>query len=164
MGSFKSFARKAGWIILIIISILLACIPILVGILLLWSPGRPKPFSDEYGRQPESSLSEKIHVNINGLEQGMFIQSKDITNPVLLFLHGGPGMPEYFLTQRYPTGLEDDFTVVWWDQRGSGLSYRSDIPLETMTYEQLIADTLEVTNYQRHRFGKEKIHLMAHSV
>jgi pimeloyl-ACP methyl ester carboxylesterase len=80
---------------------------------------------------------------------------------VLLFLHGG--MPVYFLSERYPTGLEDDFTVVWWEQRGSGISYSADIPPEKMTLEQMIADTVEVTNYLRNRFGKEKIYLMGHS-
>ena len=72
-------------------------------------------------------------------------------------------MPEYFLTEQYPTGLEDDFTVVWWDQRGAGLSYSPAIPAETMTLEQFIADTLSVTDYLRNRFSKEKIYLMAHS-
>jgi pimeloyl-ACP methyl ester carboxylesterase len=91
----------------------------------------------------------------------MFIKSKDASHPVLLYLHGG--MPEYFLTQRYPTGLEDYFTVVWWEQRGSGISYGADIPPETMTLEQMISDTLEVTNYLRRRFDKEKIYLMGHS-
>jgi pimeloyl-ACP methyl ester carboxylesterase len=107
------------------------------------------------------SISEKIYVNVNGVEQGMFIKSKDATHPVLLYLHGG--MPEYFLTQQYPTGLEDYFTIVWWEQRGSGISYSADIPPETMTLEQMISDTLEVTNYLRHRFGQEKIYLMGHS-
>lgn len=91
----------------------------------------------------------------------MFIMSKDATHPVLLYLHGG--MPDYFLTQKYPTGLEDYFTVVWWEQRGSGLSYSADIPPETMTLEQMVSDTLELTNYLRHRFGQEKIYLMGHS-
>ena len=91
----------------------------------------------------------------------MFIKSKNAGNPVLLYLHGG--MPDYFLTQKYPTGLEDDFTVVWWEQRGSGLSYYPDISPESVTVEQLISDTLEVTNYLHHRFGKEKIYLMGHS-
>jgi pimeloyl-ACP methyl ester carboxylesterase len=72
-------------------------------------------------------------------------------------------MTDYFLTQRYPTGLDDSFTVVWWEQRGSGLSYRADIPPETMTVEQFIADTLAVTNYVRQRFGQEKIYLLGHS-
>ena len=161
--SFRSFLRKAGRILLIIFSILLACALILVGVLLVWSPGKPAPIVDENGNPLAGSVSEKIHVTINGVEQGMFIKSKDINNPVLLFLHGGPGMPEYFLTQRYPTGLEGYFTVCWWEQRGSGLSYSADIPPETMTVEQLVSDTLEVTNYLRHRFHKEKIYLMGHS-
>jgi pimeloyl-ACP methyl ester carboxylesterase len=159
--SIQSFAQKARHIMLIIFSILLACILILMGVLLAFSPGKPEPFLGENGRPLAGSISEKLFVNINGVEQGMFIKSKDATHPVLLYLHGG--MPEYFLTQKYPTGLEDYFTVVWWEQRGSGISYRADIPPETMTLEQMISDTLEVTNYLRHRFGKEKIYLMGHS-
>ena len=135
----------------------------LLGILLLLSPGTPNPIVDENGRPLRGSLSEKIYVNINGVQQGMFITSKDNNYPVLLFLHGGPGVPEYWLTQRYPTGLENYFTVCWWEQRGAGLSYSPDMRPETLTYEQLISDTLEVTNYLRHRFGKDKIYLMAHS-
>jgi pimeloyl-ACP methyl ester carboxylesterase len=149
--------------ILMIPAILLVCVIILGGLLLASSPGKPEPFLDENGNPLADSISEKIRVNINGTEQGMFIKGKDIDNPVLLFVHGGPGMPEYWLTQRYPTGLEDHFTVVWWEQRGAGLSYSPDIPPETMTAEQFVADTLEVTNYLRTRFGKEKIYLMAHS-
>ena len=141
--------------------ILLACLLILMGVLRLWSHGKPTPFVDENGSPLAGSISEKVFVNINGVEQGMFIKSKDATHPVLLYLHGG--MPDTFLTQRYPTGLEDYFTVVWWEQRGSGISYSADIPPETMTLEQMISDTLEVTNYLRHRFGKEKIYLMGHS-
>ena len=161
--SIKSFVRKVIRIMLTIPAVLLVCVLILVGVLLAYSPGKPEPFLDENGKPLAGSISEKVFVDINGVEQGMFIKSKDINNPVLLFVHGGPGMPEYWLTQRYPTGLEDHFTVVWWEQRGAGLSYSADIPPETMTAEQFISDTLEVTNYLRERFGKEKIYLMAHS-
>jgi pimeloyl-ACP methyl ester carboxylesterase len=159
--SIQSFAQKARHIMLILFSTLLGCLLILVGVLLACSPGKPEPFLDENGSPLAGSISEKVFVNINGVEQGMFIKSKDATHPVLLYLHGG--MPEYFLTQKYPTGLEDYFTVVWWEQRGSGLSYSTDIPPETMTVEQLISDTLAVTNYLRNRFGQEKIYLMGHS-
>jgi pimeloyl-ACP methyl ester carboxylesterase len=82
-------------------------------------------------------ISEKVFADINGVRQGMFIQGNDAARPVLLCLHGG--LPEYFLTERYPTGLEDDFTMVWWEQRGAGLSYRRDISPETMTLQQFIA-------------------------
>lgn len=146
---------------LTILLIFFVCMLILAGVLLAYSPGKAKPFLDERGKPLEGSISEKIRVKINGVEQGMFIKSKNSTNPVLLYLHGG--MPDYFLTQKYPTGLEDYFTVVWWEQRGSGLSYSTDIPPETMTLEQMISDTKEVTNYLRKRFGQDKIYLMGHS-
>lgn len=148
---------------LVIISILLAGIFVLMGILLVMSPGKSESFRDKNGNLLAGSISEKIYVNINGAEQGMFIKSKNASNPVLLFVHGGPGMPEYWLTQRYPTGLEDYFTVVWWEQRGAGLSYSPDIPAETMTAEQFVSDTLEVARYLHQRFGQDKIYLMAHS-
>ncbi|MEW6184933.1 MAG: alpha/beta hydrolase [Thermodesulfobacteriota bacterium] len=148
---------------LIIVSIPLGVMLILLVVLLALSPGRPEPFLDENGKALEGSISEKSHVLINGVQQGMFIEGKDIGNPVLLFLHGGTAMPEYFLRQKYPTGLEQYFTVCWWDRRGAGLSYSANIPPETMTLEQLISDTIEVTNYLRNRFNQDKIFLMAHS-
>lgn len=159
----KSLARRVVRIMLIIPAVLLVCVIILVGVLLAFSPGKPEPFLDKDGRPLEHSISEKIHVNINGVEQGMFIKGKDKTKPVILFLHGGPGMPEYAISRSYPLVLENYFTVCWWEQRGAGLSYSSDIPPESMTFEQLISDTLEVTNYLRKRFGQEKIYLMGHS-
>jgi pimeloyl-ACP methyl ester carboxylesterase len=110
-----------------------------------------------------SPRSEKVFADINGVEQGMVVQRKDEMAPVLLWVHGGPGMTDYFLTQRYPTGVEDCFTVVWWEQRGAGLSYHAGIPPATMTVEQFIADTLAVTEYLRHRYDREKIYLLGHS-
>lgn len=72
-------------------------------------------------------------------------------------------MPFYFLSKKYPAGLEDYFTVVWWEQRGSGMSYSASIPPESITLEQMVSDTREVTNYLRIRFGQDKIYLMGHS-
>jgi pimeloyl-ACP methyl ester carboxylesterase len=119
------------------------------------------PFVDENGVPLSGSISEKVFVDINGVRQGMFIKGKNSDNPVLLILHGG--MPESFLTDQYPTGLEDAFTLVWWEQRGSGISYSANLPPETMTAEQMIADTIEVTNYLRNRFQQDQIYLMGHS-
>jgi pimeloyl-ACP methyl ester carboxylesterase len=153
----------AGRIILIIVSIPFGALLIIFGVLLAFSPGKPKPFFDEKGNVIKGSISEKIYVSINGVPQGMFIMGKDVHNPVLIFLHGGTAMPEYFLTQNYPSGLEQYFTVCWWDRRGAGLSYKAAIPSATTALEQSISDTLEVTNYLRGRFQKDKIFLMAHS-
>lgn len=130
------------------------------GLLIYWSqPGKPRPFTDAKGRPLSGSIAEKVWVPINGVEQGMVLEGKDASKPVLLYLHGG--MPEFFLTQRYPTGLEEEFVVCWWDQRGSGLSYRPGEAAPTL--EQLIADTVAVTHYLRQRFGHDRIYLMGHS-
>ncbi len=142
-------------------AVLLFCVFIVLCVMLAYSPGKPVPFLDENGKTIEGSISEKIHLNINGVEQGMFIKSKNAAHPVLLYLHGG--MPDYFLTKKYHPGLEEYFTVVWWDQRGSGISCSADIPAESMTLEQMISDTLELTNFLRRRFDKDKIYLMGHS-
>ncbi len=154
-------AREAKRIVLILLSVLLIFGFAVVGVLLALSPGQPKPFVDDNGTVVPGSISEKVFVTIGGVKQGMFIQSKNERNPVLLYLHGG--MPDYFLTRRYPTGLENHFTVVWWEQRGAGISYSAGIPPESLTLASMISDTVEVTNFLRNRFGREKIYLMGHS-
>lgn len=108
-------------------------------------------------------MNDKFFMEINGARQGMFLQSENTENPVLLFLHGGAGSPEIAFTQKYPTGLEKIFTVCWWEQRGSGMSYFRNITPQEMTIEQMISDAIEVTRYLLNRFGKEKIYIMGHS-
>ena len=127
----------------------------------LFSNGKPVQFTDISGKMIENSISEKVFVEINGAKQGLFIKSKNRNNPVLLYLHGG--MPDYFLTQSYPTGLEDIFTVVWWEQRGAGISFVKNNATEEITTQQLIDDTKALSHYLIKRFGKEKIYLMGHS-
>ena len=108
-------------------------IALLIFIILLYnSPGKPEPFTDNNGKPLIGNLSEKTFVTIGGIRQGMIIRSKNIQSPVLLYLHGGPAFPTYFLIEKYKPGLEDLFTVCYWEQRGGGLSYDPSIPLETI--------------------------------
>lgn len=141
----------------------LCCVVAAIGAMLAaWSrPGKPRPFTDAQGRPLVGSLSEKIHVPINGVRQGMILKSKDVTRPVLLYLHGG--MPDYFLTQRFPPGFDDLFTVCWWEQRGSGLSFEPRADPRAVTIDQLVSDTLAVADYLRDRFRHDRIYLMGHS-
>lgn len=132
-----------------------------IGVVSLNSSRRPRPFLDMDGKPLAGSISEKAFVEINGVKQGLFIKGKRLENPVLLYLHGG--MPDFFLTQRYPTGLEDLFTVVWWEQRGAGISYSGGIDPKTLNSRQLIEDTKTLSRYLCRRFGREKIYLMGHS-
>lgn len=155
--------RKGRNVIFVLLGIIFGCIIACFVVLLALSPGKLMQFTDKNGNVLENSTSEKVFVEVNNTEMGMIIKGKDVSNPILLFVHGGPGMTEYFLQEDYPTGLEDYFTVVWWDQRGAGLSYNGDIDESTMTTEQFIDDTIAMTNYLRERFGQDKIYLMAHS-
>lgn len=153
--------RKMIWMVL---GLILAFPLVLIGLLLYArSPGESKPFLDDDGQLLADSISEKVYAHINGMQQGMFIKSKNKSNPVLLFVHGGPGMPACWLNQDHPANLEDHFTVVWWEQRGAGLSFEPGIDPETMATEQFVADTLAVNRYLQARFNQEKIYLMGHS-
>lgn len=154
-------AMAGGRVMLMVIAGLGFALLALLGALLLVSPGTPKPILDDQGRPLAGSISEKVFVSINGIDQGMFIHGRSRRNPVLLYLHGG--VPDHFLTDRYPTGLEDIFTVVWWEQRGSGLSFDADMPPESLNPEQLVADTLALADHLRARFGQDRIYLMGRS-
>jgi pimeloyl-ACP methyl ester carboxylesterase len=149
--------------ILIILAFLTACLIILAIVLLIMSPGQPEPCLGNTGKPIPGSISEKVFIKIGGVRQGMFIRSKNINNPVLLYIHGGPSFPNYFLIEKYKPGLEDIFTVCYWEQRGGGLSYSSEVTVESMNFEQFTSDALEVTDYLRKRFSKDKIYMLAHS-
>lgn len=154
---------KGEQVVALFFILLLGFISIVTALLMVFFSGQMIPFADANGQVLPGSLSEKSWVPINGVEMGMIIKTRDQTRPVLLFVHGGPGMPEYWLNENHPSHLEELFTVVWWDQRGAGLSYSDALPTETMTTAQMIADTIAVTQHLRQRFRQDKIYLMAHS-
>lgn len=151
---------KGMWIVL---GLLAGCLLIAFLIILPPGKGEMKSFLDEDGNVLEGSISEKLFVDINDTTLGMFLVGKDETNPVLLFLGGGPGIPEYFLEKEYPTGLEEEFVVCYLEYRGTSLSYDPEIDPETISGQQYVEDAVAVTRYLQKRFGQEKIYLMGHS-
>jgi len=146
-----------------VMMILVVLFLLLTGLIVLQmnSNGKPKPYLGEDEKVLPNSISEKGFVDINGGRLGFFIKGKNLKNPVLLYLHGG--MPDYFLTKKYPTGLDDIFTVMWFEQRGAGLSYAARYKDREINIDDLISDTKEITNYLSDRFAQNKIYLMAHS-
>ncbi len=151
---------KTMFIILIAI-VLVALILILV--ILPPSKGKVKPFLDADKKVINGSIAEKVFVQINGDTQGMIIRGENLNNPVLFFLSGGPGIPEYWLSHEFPTDLEKHFTVCYWSYRGNGLSYHKNSDKKLMTTEQFLSDAVEVTNYLRNRFSQDKVYLLSHS-
>ncbi|MBS4179412.1 alpha/beta fold hydrolase [Lederbergia citrea] len=107
-----------------------------------------------------NSLEE---VKINGIKQWIYIRSKNISNPIILFLHGGPGVSHIYCIKKYFEDLEDHFVVVDWDQRGSGKSYSEKIPKETYNINQYIEDVRVLAELLATRFNKDKIFLACHS-
>lgn len=125
--------------------------------------------SMEIGEETAKGLENttKVGVQINDDVNGLFITSTNDDNPVLLFISGGPGVPEVWLNEayskEYPNKIADYFTVCYWDYIGEGLSYRSNINSEDITIERLAYDAHAVAEYLKSRFNKNKIYLMAHS-
>ena len=155
--------KRVKRMLIIMFSIVAGFFLVLTGTVLVLSPGKIEQYVDNAGKPIPGSIAEKVFVNIGGVRQGMIIKSKNANKPVLLYLHGGPAFPNYFLIDKFKPGLEDYFTVCYWEQRGGGLSYTSQVTIESMNFHQLASDAIEVTNYLRKRFGKERIYIMAHS-
>jgi len=125
-------------------------------------PASTSPIVGADGEPLEGSVAELTTVTIGGHDQTMMIRGRSVDNPVLLYLTGGPGGTDLGAIRRDVT-LEDDFTVVVWDQRGAGKSYATLDPTDTFTLEQFVADTIDVTNYLRDRFDEERIYLVGQS-
>ena len=106
----KKLFKLIQRMLLIIFSIVLGFFLILTIILLVYSPGKIEPYVDNAGKPIIGSISEKTFIKIGGVQQGMIIKSKNINNPILLYVHGGPAFPNYFLIDKYKPGLEDYFS------------------------------------------------------
>ncbi len=120
---------------------------------------------------PKNGMSQIQKITVGGIEQAILIQTENITNPIILFLHGGPSMPVPGVSNRgkdyaFVTNtkrLVQHFTLVFWDQRGTGKSYSKKIPKETMHLSQFVEDANEIIDYLLVRFHQDKLHLIAHS-
>ena len=116
-----------------------------------------------FGGAPTESITALEAMTLGGVKQWVLMRGKKTSNPVVLFIHGGPGHAEMPMIRKHLQPLEEDFVVVTYDQRGAGKSYSSQIPKESMTHEQLLEDAHELVLKLRQRFGVEKVHLVAHS-
>jgi pimeloyl-ACP methyl ester carboxylesterase len=149
--------------LVVIIYFLAVAILSIVIFIIIESPGKTQPFLDAYGKVIPGSIAEIKSVNINGILQKMIIRGRDTSKPVLLYLHGGPGDPEFPFVHYYNPGIEDMFVVCYWEQRGAGLSYSEAIPDGTMTLSQFVNDAGKVSQYLIKKFRREKIFLLGHS-
>jgi len=136
---------------------------IITTLILLGIHPSTRPFKDENGNELPGSIALLQELEINGLKQWILIRGADSTNPVLLWLHGGPGSAQMPMSHYLDEELEEFFVVVHWDQRGAGKSNHSGFSEETMTVQQFKDDTVKVISFLKDRLDQEKIYLLGHS-
>lgn len=146
----KKVRKIIQWVFLFLLTLLL-----IIYFRPAWTP------SIHAGNSRSIASLEKI--KLGNLKQYVLIRSEDIQNPILLFIHGGPGMPLMYLSHTFQRPLEKKFTVIQWDQRGAGKSYDPSTPTETINVEQYIADAIQLIDTLRKRYHQQKIYLVAHS-
>lgn len=134
-----------------------------------------KPFTQDDARKIVGDLQKVVTPNgieklltipVNGTQQWISIRGRDLGNPILLFIHGGPAAPEMPTSWTFQNGWEDYFTVVQWDQRGSGKTYLANDPAmikPTLSKAQIVSDAEEVVRYLRTTYHKDKIFVLGHS-
>lgn len=102
-------------------------------------------------------------VILGEMEQWILARGNNKDNPILLFLHGGPGLPMMPFHQHFQSEIEEKYIVVHWDQRGTGKSYSEDIPSESINLSQILSDAHQLVSILKQRFCKDKIYLAGHS-
>ncbi|WP_055667542.1 alpha/beta fold hydrolase [Desnuesiella massiliensis] len=136
----------------------IACIG-LIGIILLWAI-HPTWTPKINGL---NSISEYKTIKINGSKQQILIRGKDRKNPVIIFIHGGPGCPETPYARKYQSLLEENFTVINYDQRGMGKSFSFFQSYPELSIDTLVTDLIEITDYVPNELKVEKVILAGHS-
>jgi pimeloyl-ACP methyl ester carboxylesterase len=110
-----------------------------------------------------SPINEKIYLDLGGTKQYVEITGASEDNPILLFVHGGPGWPQTPFLRYFNGDLTKKITLVSWDQRGCGLSYMKDSSASNISLIQIIADAHQLTDYLKSHYHKNKIYLAGFS-
>ncbi len=108
----------------------------------------------------DMSVASLEEIELGGVPQWILVRAHDVHKPVVLFLHGGPGMPAMYLAHDFQRDMERDFVIVHWDRRGAGKSFESAVDLSV---SRTLADTLELAGILRRRFGQDQVYLVGHS-
>lgn len=109
------------------------------------------------------SIDTLLDVNLNGLKQKLLITSSDLNNPILLWLHGGPGTSEMFINHHCMDTLANFFTIIHWDQRGTALSYNDSLQKSDISFDKIFDDAVKLTETLIKTYNQDKVFLIGHS-
>ena len=116
-----------------------------------------------YSQTPNGGINESMYIDVNGTKQWISIYGEDINNPVLLYLHGGPGSATSQIDYAFTRKWADIYTVVTWDQRNCGKSYDAKQNNIVLTRELFLNDGMEVTKFVLEYLSKDKLTILGHS-
>lgn len=121
--------------------------------------------AQQYAIDSAKGVDEAMYVHLGGIEQWVTIRGEDRQNPVLLFVHGGPGDVTNPWSFAYFAAWEKRFTVVQWDERGAGRTFRKTgrSVASTMTLDRMAQDGIELSEFVREHLTKNRIVVVAHS-
>ncbi|MHB8065554.1 MAG: alpha/beta fold hydrolase [Ruminiclostridium sp.] len=111
----------------------------------------------------KNSISTLKQVVINGTKHELMIRGNDRNNPVIIFVHGGPGCPETPYVRKYQDLLERDFTIVHYDERATGKSFHFFEDYSNLSIDLLVDDLIALTDYISRKLGTKQIILAGHS-
>jgi len=109
------------------------------------------------------SIHESLSIKAGNILQWIKIDGDNDQDPVLLFLHGGPGGSVMSYANRFTKDLQKHFIVVQWDQRETSKTKSLNSSSEPLTISLIEKDAVEVINYLRNKFHQDKIYLVGHS-
>ncbi|UCE85714.1 MAG: alpha/beta hydrolase [Deltaproteobacteria bacterium] len=107
----------------------------------------------------EHAVAEIRRIELGGFPQAVLLRGVDRRNPVLLYVHGGPGSAQLPVARLYSGELEKHFVVAHWDQRGAGASC-AGVDWSRLSLERIVADTIELAEALG---GEDRIFLLGHS-
>ncbi|GAB0167971.1 alpha/beta hydrolase [Lysinibacillus sp. CTST325] len=110
----------------------------------------------------EKLINIEEFVSVNGVNHYLFHSGTNYDNPVLLYLHGGPGSVESLFAHAFQEKLEETFTIVHWDQRGAGKTLTKN-PDKYPTIDVMLEDLYGIIQYLKQKYKKEKIVLLGRS-
>ncbi len=111
----------------------------------------------------EYEIDEKKVLALDGAPIHVRIRTTDKNLPILLFLHGGPGVCDRHWVLKYQSALAETATMICYDQRGAGLSYRKGMQESELSVDRMVEDAAEVARWACREFGRSDVFVVGHS-
>lgn len=119
--------------------------------------------AQKYKIRSETGIQKSGYITIGRIEQYVQVRGQNAANPIIIVLHGGPGNNMAYYSYRWQANLEQDYTIIHWDQRGCGNTYYHNQEAEKPTFDLLLSDLDELVDHVCAAYYKDHVVVMGHS-